>query len=299
MGDARRDAWGERYRANPGDPDAAINYARALRRNGQRPQAVAVLEQAAIQNPKHRGVLGAYGRALADDGHYTAGGRRARPRPGARATGLAHPLGARRGARSDGPSRGSATLLRHRAEDRARRAVGLVQSRSLLRALQGPGAGGDHAAAGGRTAALSIRACARTSLSSSVCRGAGPKRTGSRPRVCPPMKAPPMSLICGRCWRCRTAGSSPRLPSSPWSGLREAERSNQPLPFRLRAHVRQQPIRTRQSTRPATRCESAMSLPFRAPSSLGSSAIRRRSRIPFAAAIPTIAHAGLASVCRA
>jgi Flp pilus assembly protein TadD len=71
--DGRRsaDAWGERHRANPGDPDAAIHYARALRKNGQRPQAVAVLEQAAIQNPKHRGVLDAFGRALADDGHYT------------------------------------------------------------------------------------------------------------------------------------------------------------------------------------------------------------------------------------
>jgi Flp pilus assembly protein TadD len=71
--DGRRsaDAWGERYRANPGDPDAAIHYARALRKNGQRPQAVAVLEQAAVQNPKHRGVLDAFGRALADDGHYT------------------------------------------------------------------------------------------------------------------------------------------------------------------------------------------------------------------------------------
>ena len=71
--DGRRsaDAWGERHRANPGDPDAAIHYARALRKNGQRPQAVAVLEQAAIQNPKHRGVLDAFGRALADNGHYT------------------------------------------------------------------------------------------------------------------------------------------------------------------------------------------------------------------------------------
>jgi Flp pilus assembly protein TadD len=71
--DGRRsaDAWGERYRANPSDPDAAIHYARALRKNGQRPQAVAVLEQAAIQNPKHRGVLDAFGRALAADGHYT------------------------------------------------------------------------------------------------------------------------------------------------------------------------------------------------------------------------------------
>jgi Flp pilus assembly protein TadD len=64
------EAWGERYRANPQDPEAAVNYAQALRGNGQRSQAVAVLEQASIQHPKHLGVLGAYGRALADVGNY-------------------------------------------------------------------------------------------------------------------------------------------------------------------------------------------------------------------------------------
>ena len=65
------EAWGERHRANPSDPDAAINYAQALRGYGQRAQAVAVLEQASMANPKHMGVLGAYGRALADMGNYT------------------------------------------------------------------------------------------------------------------------------------------------------------------------------------------------------------------------------------
>jgi Flp pilus assembly protein TadD len=64
------EAWGERYRAEPGNPDVAINYAQALRGNGQRSQAVAVLEQASLHNPKHMGVLGAYGRALADVGNY-------------------------------------------------------------------------------------------------------------------------------------------------------------------------------------------------------------------------------------
>src|SRR5271165_3715845 len=64
------EAWGERYRANPNDPQAAINYAQALRGNGQRAQAVAVLEQASLHNPKHTGLLGAYGRALADVGNY-------------------------------------------------------------------------------------------------------------------------------------------------------------------------------------------------------------------------------------
>jgi Flp pilus assembly protein TadD len=71
-GDWKRsaDAWGERYHANPRDADAAINYATALRGNGQRAQAVAVLEQASIANPKNTAVLGAYGRALADVGNY-------------------------------------------------------------------------------------------------------------------------------------------------------------------------------------------------------------------------------------
>src|SRR5262249_61809143 len=63
-------AWAERYRANPTDPEAVVKYARALRAHGQRAQAVAVLEQASIQLPKHRGVLAAYGRALADVGNY-------------------------------------------------------------------------------------------------------------------------------------------------------------------------------------------------------------------------------------
>jgi Flp pilus assembly protein TadD len=64
------EAWGDRYRASPSDPEAAINYAQSLRGMGQRAQAAAVLEQASIQNPKHTGIAGAYGRALADTGNY-------------------------------------------------------------------------------------------------------------------------------------------------------------------------------------------------------------------------------------
>jgi Flp pilus assembly protein TadD len=63
-------AWGNRYRANPRDPATAINYAHVLRVNGQRAQAVAVLEQASIHNPSNMELLGAYGRALADVGNY-------------------------------------------------------------------------------------------------------------------------------------------------------------------------------------------------------------------------------------
>lgn len=65
------DVAGQRYRANPRDPEAAIRYAQALRAIGQRAQAAAVLEQSAIQNPNSRPVLGAWGRALADNGNFS------------------------------------------------------------------------------------------------------------------------------------------------------------------------------------------------------------------------------------
>jgi Flp pilus assembly protein TadD len=62
------DSHAERYRSEPNSPKAAIAHARALRASGQRAQAVAVLQQASIRNPKDLNVLGAYGRALADVG---------------------------------------------------------------------------------------------------------------------------------------------------------------------------------------------------------------------------------------
>jgi Flp pilus assembly protein TadD len=61
---------GDRYQANPSDPQIAIQYAQALHATGQRAQTVAVLEQASLHNPKDMEVLGAYGRALADVGSY-------------------------------------------------------------------------------------------------------------------------------------------------------------------------------------------------------------------------------------
>ena len=62
--------WGKRYHANPGDAEAALHYAKALRATEERAQAVAVLEQASIRNPGNQPLLGAYGRALADAGQY-------------------------------------------------------------------------------------------------------------------------------------------------------------------------------------------------------------------------------------
>jgi Flp pilus assembly protein TadD len=64
------DVYGERYRANPKDPDAALAYGQALRASGQRAQAVAVLEQATIANPGNKALLGGFGRALADNGNF-------------------------------------------------------------------------------------------------------------------------------------------------------------------------------------------------------------------------------------
>jgi Flp pilus assembly protein TadD len=64
------EVWGARYRENPNDPNAAIAYAHALRATDQRPQAVAVLQQATIRNPNNMPLLGEYGRALADVGDY-------------------------------------------------------------------------------------------------------------------------------------------------------------------------------------------------------------------------------------
>jgi Flp pilus assembly protein TadD len=71
-GDTRRDVevFGQQYRADPSNVDAAIRYAQALRKTGQRAQAVAILEKASIEKPHDKPLLGAYGRALADAGNY-------------------------------------------------------------------------------------------------------------------------------------------------------------------------------------------------------------------------------------
>ena len=66
------EVYGERYRANPKDADAALAYGQALRATGQRSQAAAVLEQATISNPGNKALLAGYGRALADNGNSQA-----------------------------------------------------------------------------------------------------------------------------------------------------------------------------------------------------------------------------------
>jgi Flp pilus assembly protein TadD len=60
----------DRFRANPEDADAALQYGKALRAAGQRSQAAAVLEQATIAHPSDKALLAGYGRALADNGNF-------------------------------------------------------------------------------------------------------------------------------------------------------------------------------------------------------------------------------------
>src|SRR5580693_222215 len=60
----------DRFRANPEDADAALQYGKALRAAGQRSQAAAVLEQATIAHPSDKALLAGYGRSLADNGNF-------------------------------------------------------------------------------------------------------------------------------------------------------------------------------------------------------------------------------------
>ena len=61
---------GERYHADPKNAEAALAYGQALRANGQRSQAAALLEQATIAHPGDKALLAAYGRALVDNGNF-------------------------------------------------------------------------------------------------------------------------------------------------------------------------------------------------------------------------------------
>src|SRR5271169_843364 len=64
------ETYGERYRADPKNAEAALAYGQALRASGQRSQAAAVLEQATIAHPGNKALLAAWGRALADNGNF-------------------------------------------------------------------------------------------------------------------------------------------------------------------------------------------------------------------------------------
>src|ERR1700675_470522 len=64
------EVYGERYRADPKNAEAALAYGQALRASGQRAQAVAVLEQATLAHPGNKALLAGFGRALVDNGNF-------------------------------------------------------------------------------------------------------------------------------------------------------------------------------------------------------------------------------------
>ena len=64
------EALARRYDAKPGEKQASLAYANALRGRSQHAQAVAVLQRTSIQNVGDRDVAAAYGKALADVGKF-------------------------------------------------------------------------------------------------------------------------------------------------------------------------------------------------------------------------------------
>jgi len=68
---AYAEACQRRYEANPGEKQASIAYARALRALTRYSEAVAVMQTAAVKAPKDEEVLGEYGKALADAGQLS------------------------------------------------------------------------------------------------------------------------------------------------------------------------------------------------------------------------------------
>src|SRR5258708_17756961 len=70
--DPRHDVevYHDRFRANPKDADAALQYGKALRATGQRPQAVAVLRKADEAPPRQKGPLSGFRGALGEHGKF-------------------------------------------------------------------------------------------------------------------------------------------------------------------------------------------------------------------------------------
>ena len=98
------EVYGERYRANPKDADAALAYGQALRATGQRAQAAAVLEQATIAHPGNKALLAGLRPGARRQRQFPAGVRRSHPRPFARQSRLADPVGAGHRARPARPA---------------------------------------------------------------------------------------------------------------------------------------------------------------------------------------------------
>ena len=199
------DSWGERYRANPTDPDAAVRYAQALRAVGQRAQAAAVLEQSAIHNSTNRTVLGAYGRALADNGSYqqaldVLNRAHTQDQPDWRILSVQGAVLDQMGRHTDAQRHYASALRLMPNEPSVLSNLGLsyALSKNLKEAevtLQRAAAQRGAEPKVRQNLALVVGLQGRFQEAETIAKG-----------DLSPSEAPPMSPICGRCWRSRAIG---------------------------------------------------------------------------------------------
>ena len=200
--------YGQKYRAEPGKLDVAMHYAAALRATGQRAQAVAVLEHISIENPRDKAVLGAYGRALAEAGAF---GQALEVLERAHSPDQPdwHILSAQ-GAVLDQMGRHAdaqryyLTALKIVPDE----SFSTLQSRAVLRIVEEPARGRDHAAP--RRGETAGRSAGSPEILRwwSACKAVSPKQKQSRVPSCRRKKPRPMSAICGRCWPAGTSHAS-------------------------------------------------------------------------------------------
>ena len=200
-GDAQ--ALGEKFRADPRDPDTAIRYARALRATGQRTQAAAVLETAALHNPNNKPLLGAYGRALADAGSFKQAldvlERAHSPdQPDWRVLSVQGAVLDQMGRHEEAQRYYASALKIMPDEPSVMSNLGL--SYALSKDLQ-PRRG--DAAPRVREGRAPTSGCGRTSRWWSACRAASRRPRRSRAPICRRTKRPRTSPPCGACWRRR------------------------------------------------------------------------------------------------
>lgn len=191
---------GQKYQQNTADAAVAVRYAQALRATGQRAQAVAILTQTSMQNPKNKVVLGEYGRALADAGQYEQAlevfDRAHTPeQPDWRILSAQGAVLDQMG-RHDEAQRHYLAALKIMPDDPtvlSNLGLSYALSKNLKDAETTLRRAAVHQPVDPR-----VRQIWRWS---SACRAAFPKPRRSPAPICRRIRPPPMSPICGKCWR--------------------------------------------------------------------------------------------------
>ena len=195
-------AYGQKYRADPSNVETALRYAQALRASGQNAQAVAILQELSMENPHNKIVLGEYGRALADAGQYEQAltvldSSHTPEQPDWRILSAQGAVLDQMGRHVDAQRHYLTALKIVPNEPSVLSNLGL--SYALSKDLK-------DAEATLRLAVAQKAADPRVRQNlrwSSAWRDASPRRKRSRAPTCRPMRPPPTSPTCGRCWRAR------------------------------------------------------------------------------------------------